>query len=41
MIRERIPRQDPQTPFWVGLVLGLAICLPFWAAFTWLVAGLV
>jgi hypothetical protein len=40
MIRERIPRQDPQTPFWVGLLLALAICVPFWAAFTWLVSGL-
>jgi hypothetical protein len=41
MIRERIPRQDPQPPFWVGVVLALAICVPFWAAFTWLVGGLV
>jgi hypothetical protein len=41
MIRERIPSHDPQTPLWVGIILGLAICVLFWAVFAWLVAGLV
>jgi hypothetical protein len=40
MIRERITSQDRRQPFWVGLALALAICVPFWAAFTWLIAGL-
>jgi hypothetical protein len=40
MIRERITRQDPHTPFWLGLLFALAICVPFWAAFTWLVGAL-
>jgi hypothetical protein len=39
-MRERTPRHDPQTPFWAGLVIALAISVPFWLAFTWLVAGL-
>jgi hypothetical protein len=41
MNRERVTRQSQQAPQWLGLVLAVAICLPFWAAFTWLVSGLV
>lgn len=40
MNRERITGQDPQPPSWVGLALAVAICVPFWAVFAWLVAGL-
>jgi hypothetical protein len=40
MIREQIPQHNPRRPVWVGLVVAVVICLPFWAAFTWLVAGL-
>lgn len=40
MIRHQLTKHDPQPPFWLNLLLALAICLPFWAAFTWLVAGL-
>jgi hypothetical protein len=41
MTRERVTRQNQEAPSWVGLVIALAICVPFWGAFTWLVSGLV